>query len=561
MSSQTHEVSNQFDELADFNLFASDRSLSRLVQKAGAAWAVPMLETYGCAIASAASYRLAEQANRHVPELRSFDARGRRIDQVEFHPSWHALLAMYRESGLLTLASADARPGRWVAAAAGFYLHYQVEAGTMCPASMTQACVPVLREEAALWAELGAPLLARDYDPRDIPIAQKKSIWIGMGMTEKQGGSDVRSNATVATAQGAGGRGGVYLLRGHKWFFSAPMCDAHLVVARADSGHSCFFVPRWRPDGTRNAVGIQRLKSKVGNRSNASSEVEFDGAWSVMMGEEGHGIRTILTMATLTRLSCVIAAAAILRQCLVQALAYARRRQTFGRRLIEHAIMRSVLADLALESEAGVALAARLAAAYEATDGAGESGVDSAVDSAWKRILTPAAKFYLCKRSVELSAEAMEVFGGNGYIEESVLARLFREAPVNSIWEGSGNVMCLDVLRAIQREPQAAQCLLEDFHRLAGGDARIRIAIDRLRGLLQIPPSELEAQGRVLAQSLVILAQACLLRDAAAVAADPFVATRFEAGWGVVAGAIDTRRIDVEALLDHVFCGEIPATE
>ncbi|MEO4027641.1 acyl-CoA dehydrogenase family protein, partial [Chromobacterium vaccinii] len=327
MSWQTHEVSNQYDELQDYSLFDTDPALKEALHRAGADWATPWLADYGERLGRAETFELAEQANRCAPQLQAFDRRGRRVDRVDFHPSWHELLALYRAQGLVSLPFDSERPGRWTAFLAGFYLHGQVEAGTLCPATMTQAAIPLLRREPALWAQLGDKLLCREYDARDLPAERKASVWLGMGMTEKQGGSDVRANATAATPLGAGGRGGEYALRGHKWFYSAPMSDAHLVVAQLrDGGPSCFYVPRWRPDGSRNAVAIQRLKDKVGNRSNSSSEVEFQDAWGVLIGDPGRGIPTIIEMAAYTRLNCVIGSAALIRQGLVQSIAYARRR-------------------------------------------------------------------------------------------------------------------------------------------------------------------------------------------------------------------------------------------
>ncbi len=573
-SSATHQVFNQFDTLVDFALLDTDAALVEALERAGAGWALPQLSDYGKRLGSAATAALAEQANRHTPQLHRFDARGRRTDQVEFHPGWHALMAMYRAENLVALPFSSAQPGRWSAWAAGFYLHGQIEQGTLCPATMTTASMAVLQKEPSLWAQLKDLFHSTEYDTRDLPLAQKRSLWIGMGMTEKQGGSDVRANTTLATPLGAGGRGGEYLLRGHKWFFSAPQSDAHLVVARTEGGssdstgsgggsgggHACFFVPRWRPDGSRNAVQVQRLKDKVGNRSNASSEVEFDGAWGVLLGEEGRGIPTIIEMATMTRLNCVLGSAAILRQATVQAIAYARQRQAFGKPLAQQPLMRSVLTDLALESEAALVLALRLAQAYEHAQDAENSGVEAdPVERAWKRVMTPAAKFWVCKRAVELTGEAMEVLGGNGYVDDGVMARLFREAPVNSIWEGSGNVMCLDVLRALAREPEAATALLDTWAADAAGAPRIAAELQALRGLLALPPGQLEALGRVLVQRLVLLAQACLLRrHAPACMADAFIATRLGSGGdtghsGRVVGAIDTRALDVDALLARVF--------
>ncbi len=548
MRTATHEVFNQFAELADYNLLATDPALREALERAGAQWASPQLEAYADWLGRAETYALAQDANRYTPELKAFDARGRRIDQVQFHPSWHALSRAYREQGLISTPFRETRAGRWSAWAAGFYLHGQIEQGTLCPISMTTAAIPLLQKEPQLWARLEDKLYSSRYDARDMPLEHKPSAWVGMGMTEKQGGSDVRANTTAAVAVGAGGRGGEYLLRGHKWFFSAPMCDAHLVVASTqDGGHACFYVPRWRPDGSRNAVLLQRLKDKVGNRSNSSSEVEFDEAWGILMGEEGHGIRTIIEMATITRLTCVIGSAAIMRQALVQGVVYARQRSAFGKRLAEQPLMQAVLADMTLESEAALALAMRLAEAYERED--------DPVQRAWKRIMTPAAKFWVCKRAVELTGEAMEVFGGNGYVEEGVMGRLYREAPVNSIWEGSGNVMCLDVMRALSREPDSAAALLADLAQGAAGDPALATEAKDLMLWLSAPGRIGESDGRVLAQRLVLLAQACLLRrNAAQAVADAFIATRFaDRRWGHVVGGLDTRAIDMPALLQRAY--------
>jgi len=548
----THDVLNQVDELTDFNLLEADPALAEALQRNGAARHIPSLSRYAQQLGERATWELAEQANRHTPELHRFDARGRIIDAVEFHPSWHTLLGLYRQQGLISLPFEDSSAGRWSAWAAGFYLHGQVEQGTLCPATMTTAAIPLLQKEPALWQQLQGKLFSHEYDPRDLPVANKASMWLGMGMTEKQGGSDVRANTTVAMPVHAGGRGGEYLLRGHKWFFSAPMCDAHLVVARMGEGggQACFYVPRWRPDGSRNTVRVQRLKDKVGNRSNSSSEVEFEDAWGILMGEEGRGIPTIIEMATYTRLNCVLGSAAILRSATVQALAYARRRSVFGKLLAEQPLMRTVLADLALESEAALQIAMRLAQAYERGGDEGDP-----LERAWKRIMTPAAKFWVCKRGVELTGEAMEVLGGNGYVDTGVMARLFREAPVNSIWEGSGNVMCLDVLRAISREPDGAQLLLQDLIDTAAGEPALLQQAQSLARRLSGPPDQLEAQARRLVQDLVLLAQACLLRRHAPPAmADGFIATRLGAQQGaMVAGAFDPAGLDIAAILQRAL--------
>ena len=418
-------------------------------------------------------------------------------------------------------------------------MHAQIEYGTLCPATMTQASIPLLQKEPALWEALREKLFSDRYDPSDVPIAKKSSIWLGMGMTEKQGGSDVRANTTVAVPVGKGGRGGEYKLRGHKWFFSAPMCDAHLVVARAvdTDSYACFYVPRFRPDGSKNAVLVQRLKDKVGNRSNSSGEVEFQDAYGLLMGEEGRGIPTIIEMATYTRLNCVLGSAALLRQSLVQALSYTRQRRAFGKKLIEHGLMRVVLVDLALESEAALAL-----------------GADDR-HLAWKRIMTPAAKFWVCKRSVELTGEAMEVLGGNGYVDQGIVARLFKEAPVNSIWEGSGNVMCVDVVRALSRDARLVEALISDLTEMGDGCSILTGELSHLVKLMRLNPEMLEPSARILSQQLVLIAQGCLLhRYSTPEISDAFIRTRLDDRWsGRVAGAIDVTNVDVDTVLSRAL--------
>ncbi|HEY4080943.1 MAG TPA: acyl-CoA dehydrogenase family protein [Burkholderiaceae bacterium] len=541
---RTHEVQNQFDELRDYKIFSTDQALRESVRTARADWALNSLESFGTELGSTASFAQAEAANRHAPELHTFDTRGRRIDSVEFHPDWHAQMARFRHGGWIALPFQERRPGRWAAHLAAFYMQAQVESGSTCPATMTTAAIPLLQREPTLWPLVGDKLLSPAYDARDLPLTEKTSMYIGMGMTEKQGGSDVRANTTEAIAVGEGGRGAEYRLRGHKWFFSAPMCDAHLVVAQIkDVGPSCFFVPRWKLDGSKNPVQIQRLKDKLGNKSNSSSEVEFLDAQGFLMGELGRGIPTIIEMANMTRLACVTSSAGFIRQALVQALAYARQRKAFGRELAQQPLMRSVLADLALESEAALVLAMRLARAFEHED--------DPVERLWKRLVTPAAKFWVCKRAVELTGEAMEVFGGNGYVETGSMARLYREAPVNSIWEGSGNVMCLDLMRAFAKEPEAVFDLLEKLEADANGNGAVSREIGLLRGLLHAAPDQLEARGRMVAQKLVLVTQAVLLLQVSpACVADAFIATRLtDPGWGCVVGAIDPQRVDVDALL------------
>jgi len=500
---------NLVDEWVGQNLLTSDPALLAALRSA-APQAVEPLTAYGAELGSAETAQLARDANRSGPTLRQLDARGRRIDAVDFHPSWHALLAMYRRQGLVADVFATDTPGRWTRFAAGCYLHGQVEAGSLCPATMTQAAVPLLARQSELFAPLRDKFFSREHDPRDAPIADKASIWVGMGMTEKQGGSDLRRVTTTATQQPDGSSA----ITGHKWFFSAPTSDAHLVLARTDAGPTCFWLPRYTPDGTRNAVQVMRLKDKLGNRSNASSEVEFHGAWAQRLGDEGRGIPTLIEMAGYTRLNCVIGSAALLRAGLVHALHNARERSAFGRHLAEQPLMQTVLADLALESEAAMRLMLRLAQGFEQGE------------PAWQRLMTPAAKLWVCKRAIECTGEAMELLGGNGYVEDGVLARLYREAPVNSIWEGSGNVMALDVLRAVAREPQVALALLDDF--AASSDKPVQVEAQALRQLLTGDPATLEPQARRVAQGLVLCAQALLMREqSSTVTADAFIATRF----------------------------------
>jgi len=533
----THEVTNQTPPLEGYNLFASDPVLAAAVDREGAHWHAEALVRDGARIGKPEILALAELANRHAPELFTYSPRGERIDTLEFHPSWHRLLELLREEGLHALPFSEPRPGAMVARCAGYFLHAQLESGSLCPLTMTFASIPVLRREPALFAALVDKLYSREHDPRDAPLDEKRSMLVGMGMTEKQGGSDVRSNRTRAFALDRGGRGNAYRLVGHKWFFSVPQSDAHLVLARAadDEGLSCFYMPRFAPDGTRNAIQIQRLKDKLGNRSNASSEVEFLDAFGIMIGEPGRGVPTIIEMANYTRLDCVIGSAALMRAALVQAIHHARHRMAFGKRLAEQPLMRNVLADLALESEAATLLFMRLARAFDAhlAADAGELGADSDAERAWRRIVTPAAKFWVCKRALEFTGEAMEVLGGNGYVEESPMARFYREAPVNSIWEGSGNVMCLDVLRAIERDPPGMQALLAQWRRNTDGHAVLGTALAELEALLGGPPDAREVLARRLAQHIVLCAQAVSMLEAApAASADAFIATRLGQGAG-----------------------------
>jgi putative acyl-CoA dehydrogenase len=567
----THAVTNQTPPLEHYNLYATDAALVAAVEREGAGWHGEALAGVGALLGTPEVLALGSQANRHAPELFTYSPRGERIDTIEFHPSWHRLLALLREQGLHALPFSDPQPGAMAARCAGYFLHGQLESGSLCPLTMTFASIPVLRREPALFSGLADKLYSREHDARDVPLAEKRSMMVGMGMTEKQGGSDVRTNQTRAYALEAGGRGGAYRLVGHKWFFSAPQCDAHLVLARIDDeeGISCFYVPRFAPDGKRNAIQLNRLKDKLGNRSNASGEVEFLDAYGVLIGEAGRGVPTIIEMANYTRLDCVIGSAALIRAALVQAIHHARHRTAFGRLLVDQPLMRNVLADLALESEAATMLFMRLAGAFDghlaAEAGRGEREGD--VDRAWRRIVTPAAKFWICKRALAFCGEAMEVLGGNGYVEETPMARYYREAPVNSIWEGSGNVMCLDVLRALERDPVAAQALIEHWRGEAQGHRSMEAALDGLERSLAAPPEVREALARRLAQQLVLCAQAVLLlRHAPASSAEAFIATRLPdahggsgglpAGgaieWGRVYGTLPGR-LDHAAIVERAF--------
>lgn len=544
---QTHEISNQFDELQNYNLLTTDQVLQEILQRYGSQDQQRLTE-FSRIAGSAEYYEYADLANRHTPELHSFDARGRRKDFLEFHPAWHKWMRLNRQFD--THAHPFNHPqssSKWVDWAARFFLGGQVECGNLCPNSMTLGSIPLIQNEPELWAKVGEKLLSTEYDERDIPISQKKSIWLGMGMTEKQGGSDVRANETRAVPVAESGRGQAYLLTGHKWFFSAPMCDAHLVVAKTEQdGLACFFVPRWLEDGTKNPVQVQRLKDKVGNRSNSSSEVEFKNAWGIMIGEAGRGIPTIIEMANYTRLTCSVGSSAMLRQALVQCIAYTRQRKAFGKHLAEQPLMRAVLADLALETEAAMQLSFHLAHCYES---------DDELSLAWRRIMTPAAKFWVCKRAVELTGEMMEVFGGNGYADTGIMARIFKEAPVNTIWEGSGNVMCLDVLRAIQRDRESIEVLFKSFAQVASQDSILQDELQALFKLFSgLQADELQFMARSLVSRLVILSQAILLKQYAPdFVADAFIATRYSEFHGRVVGMIDAKAVDVERLLERAL--------
>ena len=548
-ASPTHTVLNQTPPLADYNLFAADLALREAVQREGAGAAAAELAGAGAALGTAAVFEDGRLANRNPPILHTFDGRGERIDTVEFHPSWHSLMqgiaARGYHSGPWVRVDGRAVPGAHVARAAGYLLQAQVECGTLCPTTMTYGAIAAMRRDAWLERDWVPRLLTREYDSRDIPIEHKRGGLVGMGMTEKQGGSDVRANTTRAVRSADGS----YRITGHKWFFSAPQCDAHLVLAQTDRGLSCFFMPRRLPDGTRNGIYIQRLKDKLGNRSNASSEVEFIDAWAHLMGEEGRGIPTILEMGTYTRLDCVTGSAGMMRQSLVQSVHHARHRKAFGALLIDQPLMQTVLADLAVESEAATALAMRLARAFDS---------DAESEAVLRRALTSAAKFWVCKRGCELAAEAMEVLGGNGYIEEMPLARMAREMPVNSIWEGSGNIMCLDVLRAFAKSAATRDVVLHELVQARGRHRNFDAALERFTAIVD-GPAPAEAHARRFAQMFATLMQGSVLliagkNSGASAMADAFCATRLssEAGWGAVFGSSGAT-VDTAAILSRAW--------
>lgn len=544
--SGTHIVFNQTPPLTDYNLFASDAALQEAVRRDGASWAAPELEIAGAELGTCTQFEHARLANRCPPVLHNFDARGERIDSIEFHPSWHVLMRGIAARGYHSSPwSQDApAPGAHTARAAGYDMQAQIESGTLCPTTMTYGAIAALRREAALARDWVPRLLLREYDSRDIPFEKKRGGLIGMGMTEKQGGSDVRANTTRAVRSSDGS----YRITGHKWFFSAPQCDAHLVLAQSSGGLSCFFMPRRLPDGSLNGIYIQRLKDKLGNRSNASSEVEFVDAWATLLGEEGRGVPTILEMGTFTRLDCCTGSAGMMRQAVVQALHHARHRRVFGSLLIEQPLMRSVLVDMALEAEAACALSLRLARAFDS---------DTLSEIALRRALTSAAKFWVCKRGCELAAEAMEVLGGNGYTEELPLARMAREMPVNSIWEGSGNIMCLDVLRAFGKSQATREAVLDELSGARGQERHFDAAFERFAASIDGGVLT-EAHARRFAQSFVTLVQAKLLicganNSSAGAAAEAFCATRLgDPGWGAVFGA-GIAQVDSAAILSRAW--------
>ncbi len=528
---ETHEVLNQPPPLEDYDLFTSDPVLPGAVAREGGGWAAGMLGEFGRRVGSAEVFRWGFQANVHVPELHTHDRFGHRIDEVEFHPAWHALMDLSISHGLHSLPfERPAGEGARVVRDALFTMISQVEAGHGCPISMTTSVIPALRANPGLAAAWEPHILTRTYQPELAPIASKAGATLGMGMTEKQGGSDVRANTTRADPAG----GDTYLLTGHKWFTSAPMCDAFLVLAQAPGGLTCFLVPRVLPDGTRNVVRLQRLKDKLGNRSNASSEIELERTVAYRVGDEGQGVRTIIEMVNHTRLDCVVGSTAVMRQAVAQAAWHCAHRSAFGALLADKPLMRNVLADLELEVEAATLLMARLSGAFDRAE------IDTD-EQAFRRIATPVAKYWVTKQCTGVVREAMECLGGNGYIEESILPRLFRESPVNAIWEGSGNVIALDLLRALQREPTGPKAFITELDRGRGISPELDAAIDRLADELA-EPSDPEAGSRRLVERMAILWAATLLaRHGEPAVADAWIASRVEGDHGRSYGTLSPR--------------------
>jgi putative acyl-CoA dehydrogenase len=527
------EVANQPPPLTDYNVYEADRPLVEAVRREGADWAEARIASVGEFAGSERAQTLGRLANENGPKLRTHDRYGHRVDEVEFHPAWHELLGKSVEYELHSSPWQDPRAGAHVARGAAFMCMSQAEAGVGCPISMTYSVIPALRTQPELAAEWEPRFLSSEYDPRNTPAPQKSGALAGMGMTEKQGGTDVRANTTLARPVNGGGPGAEYELSGHKWFMSAPMCDAFLVLAQADGGISCFLFPRWTPDGERNRFRLQRLKDKLGNRSNASSEIEFDSASAWLVGEEGAGVRTIIEMVNHTRLDCVMGGATGMRAGIVQAIHHASHRSVFGRELSEQPLMRNVLADLAIESEAATISALRLARAYDEAIAGDEDARNL------KRIANAVLKYWICKRAPMHAGESLECLGGNGYVEESGMPRLFRESPLNSIWEGSGNVQCLDVLRAMIKSPAALAAFFAEVEEGAVSEPRLAAYAGSLRDEIPGDIETIELRARRIVERMALALQASLLvRYGDEAVADAFCASRLSGDWGQAFGTL-----------------------
>jgi putative acyl-CoA dehydrogenase len=529
----THEVANQPPPLVDYNVYAADRVLVEAVKREGADWDEGRISSVGALAGSERLQALGAQANENPPKLKTHDRYGNRVDTVDFHPAWHELMALAVEHELHCSPWKDPRPGAHVARGAAFMCFSQAEAGVGCPTSMTYSVIPALRTQPELAAEWEPRFLSSTYDPANAPAPQKTGALAGMGMTEKQGGTDVRANTTLARPVNGGGPAAEYQLTRHKWFMSAPQCDAFLVLAQADGGISCFLFPRWTPDGARNRFRLQRLKDKLGNRSNASSEIEFDSASAWLVGEEGAGVRTIIEMVNHTRLDCVLGGATGMRAGVAQAIHHTSHRSVFGRELVSQPLMRNVLADLAVESEAATIGALRLARAYDEALAGDEDAQN------FKRIANAVLKYWICKRAVIHAGEALECLGGNGYVEESGMPRLFRESPLNGIWEGSGNVQCLDVLRAMVKSPAALEAFFAEVQEGAVAEPRLAAFASQLRNELPGDLETIESRARRVVEKMALALQGSLLvRYGDEATVDAFCASRLSGDWGQAFGTL-----------------------
>lgn len=553
----THTVFNQAKALPDYDMFGSDLVLTELIERYGADWAIERLSAFGSFTGSIEASALAVLANQNEPVLKTHSRFGERIDAVEFHPAYHALMSRSIEAGVHSLPWLEPRPGAHVARAALLYMAFQNEAGHCCPISMTFAAIPALRKQPELAKIWESRITSAKYDSRFIQASNKTGVTIGMGMTEKQGGSDVRANTTRAIPVSVSGPGQEYSLTGHKWFCSAPMSDAFLILAQTDRGPSCFLVPRFKTDGTKNAIYIQRLKEKLGNKSNASSEIELDDALGYMVGDEGRGVSTIIEMVNHTRLDCTISSSALMRQAVLQAMHHCQNRSAFGKKLSEQPLMLNVLADLALESEAALRLTMRVAKAYDQAE-------QSPAEAQFKRIVSAIAKYWVCKRTPPMVAEALECFGGNGYVEESPMPRLFRESPLLGIWEGSGNVICLDVLRAVAANPNSLDVVVDELESARGRNRRydayinsVKRDIDALKknvGKSKNAANKREQGARRFVERLALALQACLmLRDAPPQVANAFVVSRLARAGGLAFGTLPT-----SAKVDYILARYYP---
>ena len=521
----THEVINQPPALQDYNLFDQDLALQEAARREGADGSTPALREFGALAGAASTIDLGFRANQHKPVFNSHDRFGHRIDEVDFHPAYHQLMTIAMEHGLHSSPWTHPGQGAHVARAAKYYMHSQVEAAHGCPITMTFAAIPSIRNQPDLARDWEQRILANSYDPRNVPDGQKASVTIGMAMTEKQGGSDVRANTTRAYPVGTEGPGQAYELVGHKWFVSAPMCDAFLVLAQSRGGLSCFLMPRWRPDGSKNPWQIQRLKNKMGNVANASSEAELRGALAWMVGEEGRGVPTIIDMVAMTRFDCMIGSAAGMRQAIAQASHHCRHRSAFGARLSEQPLMQNVLADLALESEAALAYTMRIARALD------NQAQDH--ERLLTRLATPVGKYWICKRTPNHAYEAMECIGGSGVMEDCIMPRLFRESPVNAIWEGSGNVQCLDTLRALQKEPETLDVFFKEAAEARGADRRFDQFLTQLQQDFG-DTADIQYRARNLVDRMALAMQASLLlRHSDPAVADAFCASRLQSNGGL----------------------------